>query len=358
MTSLEKTKIIIADDNFINREMLKDIFEDQYEIFEAENGREALQAMEANPDANLLLLDLMMPEMNGLEVLQHMTRTRLIEKIPVIMITGEATQESDMLAYEYGVSEVIYKPFEPSLTKRRAQNVIELYRQRNHMAEEIEKQNKEIFEMHERIIRNNSFLINALSSVVEFRSAESGNHVRRVAEYTKVMLENVRALYPQYGLTEDQITEMSQAAELHDLGKIAIPDAILGAPRKLTKEEFEEMKKHTVYGCEILERFKQVDTDFYRYCYEIIRWHHERDDGRGYPDGISGDQIPIYAQATGVADCFDALVSKRVYKDAFSMDTAFDMIMNGECGKFSDTILRAFEAAKPEMYRIAEEFKN
>ena len=322
-----KDKIVIADDAEINRELLKDIFEDRYEIIETCNGREALDALEANPDTNLLLLDLMMPVMDGLEVLDYMANHGMMEKIPVIMITGEATRETELMAYEYGVAEVVYKPFEPTITLRRCENAIELYKQRNHMTEEIARQNKELLEFQDRIIKNNNFLIMALGNVVEFRSAESGQHVHRVSEYTKVMLQYVKRLCPEYNLTNEQITEMSQAAALHDLGKIAIPDAILNAPRKLTAEEFAEMKKHTIYGCEMLQQFKQFDSDFYRYCYEIIRWHHERDDGRGYPDGLKGREIPIYAQATGVADCFDALVSKRVYKAALPMEEAFDMIM-------------------------------
>ena len=351
-------KIIIADDAEINREMLKDIFEDDYLILEAADGSEAIRCLEENPDAELLLLDLMMPKVNGLQVLEYMAEHGMMQTIPVIMITGEATRESDLRAYEYGVAEVVYKPFEPTIIRRRAKNAIELYRQRNRMAEEIRRKNRELLESQERIIRNNNFLIMALGNVVEFRSAESGQHVRRVSEYTKVLLEHVMMMYPEYHLTSADISEMSQAAALHDLGKIAIPDSILNAPRKLTAEEFAEMKKHTIYGCEMLEKFRQVDSSFYRYCYEIIRWHHERDDGRGYPDGLKGREIPICAQATGVADCFDALVSKRVYKAAFPIETAIKMIKNGECGKFSDDILAAFSSAEPAMIKIAEEYKE
>ena len=351
-----KDKIIIADDVKINRELLKDIFEDRYELLEAANGDETIALLEANPDACLLLLDLLMPGRNGLQVLEYMADRGLMKTIPVIMITGGMTPKAERQAYEYGVAEVIRKPFPPVTTLRRAENAIELYRQRNNMARELEKKNKELLESQQRIIRNNNFLIMALGSVVEFRSVESGRHVQRVSRYAEVMLEQVRRTCPEYGLTESQISEMSQAAALHDLGKIAIPDAILNAPRKLTPEEFAEMKNHTVYGCEMLEKFKLEDSDFYRYCHDIIRWHHERDDGRGYPDGLKGDEIPIYAQATGVADCFDALVSKRVYKDAFPIETAFDMIMNGECGNFSETILNAFAGAKQKLFRIAGEY--
>ena len=356
MNAIEKEKIIIADDIEINREMLGDIFEEQYEIIQAADGCQVLEALEKNPDAVLLFLDLIMPNKDGLEVLKEMAAKGLLEKIPVIMITGEATRETDLKAYEYGVTEIIYKPFEPNITMRRAGNVIELYKQRNNMAHELEKKKQQLAQAQERITKNNNFLINALGSVVEFRSIESGEHVVRVSEYTKVLLQHVKKLYPEYGLTDEQIGEMSQAAALHDLGKIAIPDAILNAPRKLTKEEFEEMKKHTIYGSEILERFKAEDTPFFHYCHDIIRWHHEKDDGKGYPDGLKGDEIPIYAQATGVADCYDALVSKRVYKDAFASVTAYEMISNGECGAFSAKILKAFESARFEFFDMTEKY--
>ena len=353
---LVKEKIIIADDVEINRELLKDIFEEQFDIVEAADGLECLEALKDHPDAALLFLDLVMPGKSGLEVLKSMEENGQLEMIPVIMITGEATQESDLKAYEYGVSEIIHKPFEPNITMRRAQNVMELYKQRNNMAREIEKKSRELEKANERIHKNNNFLLNALGSVVEFRSAESGEHVVRVSEYTKVLLNHVRKLYPEYGLTKEQIEEMSQAAALHDLGKIAIPDAILNAPRKLTREEFATMKQHTIFGCEILEKFKTEDTPFYQYCYNIIRWHHEKDDGKGYPDGLKGDEIPIYVQACGIADCYDALVSKRVYKDAYTTTEAYDTIVKGECGKFSDKILEAFEAAKFEFFVMTDKF--
>lgn len=352
----EKDIIIVADDAEINREMLKDIFEETYTVIEACDGKEALAAVDKYPEAKLLMLDLLMPSKNGIEVLEAMADNHSLESIPVIMITGEATEKSDLMAYESGVTEIIYKPFNPKIVLRRAQNVIELYKQRNDMANEIKKKKKALYESQKRMEANNKLLISALGSVVEFRSAESGEHVVRVSEYTRLLLNHVRKLYPEYRLTRDQIDEMAQAAALHDLGKIAISDSILNAPRKLTNEEFETMKQHTTYGCDILERFRtdETETTFYNYCYDIIRWHHEKDDGRGYPDGLKGKEIPIYAQATGIADCFDALVSKRVYKDPFATSTAYEMIKNGECGKFSKQILDAFLAAKFEFFRVAE----
>ena len=214
----------------------------------------------------------------------------------------------------------------------------------------------ELEENQKRMNRMNISLMGALGTVVEFRSLESGDHVKRVMKFTKIMLRKVMENYPDYCLTEEKIDLMAQAAALHDVGKIAIPDDILKAPRRLTPEEFSEMKKHTTYGCDILERFNFVENnEIYKYCYDICRWHHERADGRGYPDGLTENQIPIYCQATAVADCFDALVSRRVYKDAETCDNAFQMIMDGECGTFSEKVLKCFELARGELFATVAE---
>ena len=349
-------KLLIVDDSDINRGILGEIFEEKYEILEAADGEEAINAIEAHrKELALIFLDLMMPKKNGLEVLAYMNGAELIEDIPVIMITGEATAESDVKAYEYGAADIIYKPFVAKVIRRRAENLVELYKSRRDMEAALERRTVELAESHRQLEHTNETLLDALGSVVEFRNLESGEHIQRVKNYTRIILRYVKYCYPEYGLSSREIDLMSRAAALHDVGKIAIPDSILTAPRKLTKEEFEEMKKHTVYGCEILERFKFEETEFYKYCYEICRWHHERADGRGYPDGLTEQEIPIYCQAVGVADCFDALVSKRVYKASMSCEEAFDMIERGECGAFSEQILKCFRMAKGQLFKIAEE---
>jgi len=348
-------KILIVDDAELNREMLSAIFEDRFEVLTASDGEEAINIIEElKTDISLIFLDLIMPKKNGLEVLAHMRYKNLIDHIPVIMITGEATAETDMKAYEYGAADVIYKPFAAKVVIRRADNLIELYKSREKIEAELIEKTAEVEKSRVQLANMNEFLLDALGSVVEFRSLESGAHVQRVKYFTKILLEYVKSSYPQYGLTNKQIRLISQAAALHDVGKIAIPDSILEAPRRLTPEEFDEMKKHTVYGCEILEKFKLSNDEFYKYCYDICRWHHEKVDGRGYPDGLNEKEIPIYCQAVAVADCFDALVSKRVYKDSVSCQESFDMIKNGECGAFSDVMMDCFEKAKEEMFRAVQ----
>ena len=351
---MKKEKIIIADDAPLNRLILKTVFANDYEVLEAQDGEQAIELLEEHNDISAILLDLIMPKKNGLEVMSYMDDENLLELVPVIMITGEATKESDLKAYEYGAADIIYKPFDPVVIKRRVRNIIELYEQRNNIERMLEKKNKQLIEMSRKMHQNNVFLINALGSVIEFRDIESGQHVQRVSEFTKEILLQLRKQHPEFGLRKDQIEMISQAAALHDVGKIAVPDAILNKPGRYTPQEFEEMKKHTIKGCEILEKFKQEDSEFYKYCYEICRWHHEKIDGKGYPDGLKGDEIPLWSQATAVADCFDALVSKRVYKDAMPMEAAFQMILDGECGKFSTYMMEAFTASKDRIFEIAE----
>jgi putative two-component system response regulator len=290
-----------------------------------------------------------MPKMSGLDVLKEMAERKYADHIPVILITAEATADSDLKAYEYGASDIIYKPFNPRIVMRRAQNIIELFSNRINIEKKLEKRTRQLRESQAKIQKNSEFLINALSSVVEFRSLESGEHVQRVKNYTGILLRQLVELYPEYQFSEEDMQLMVNASALHDLGKIAIPDSILLKPGKLTKEEFEIMKTHTTKGCELLEKFKQDDSDFYRYCYDICRYHHERYDGNGYPDGLKGDEIPIWAQIVSIVDVYDALVSKRVYKDPYSIVEAIQMIFDGECGVFSPKILDCFQMAKAQL---------
>ena len=353
---MERNSILIADDQEINREILKVIFEEQYEILEASDGTQAIDLIEAHRETIVLVfLDLLMPGKSGLDVLAFMTDKGYMDAIPVIMITGEATADTDEKAYEYGVSDIIYKPFAPKVVMRRSMNIIELFAHRIDIERKLEERTKELRESKEKLERSNEFLVNALSSVVEFRSLESGEHIQRVKHLTKIMLKYVRKFYPQYQLTKEQVGLIVNASGLHDLGKVAIPDSILLKPGKLTAEEFEEMKKHTIYGCELLEQFKQEETEFYRYCYDICRYHHERYDGRGYPDHLKGDEIPIWAQVVSIIDVYDALVSKRVYKEAYAEDEAARMIRDGECGTFSPVILDCFRMSKYELLEAAEQ---
>lgn len=358
-TTEEVTKktILIADDAEVNRELLRLIFEDRFHIMEAKDGDEAIRLLDSDHDRiSLLFLDLVMPRKTGLDVMRHMRMMGYMANVPVIMVTGEATTETDLQAYEYGASDIIYKPFEPKIVMRRALNIIELFEHRFDIERKLEERTKELVVSQKKLEQSNEFLINALSSVVEFRSLESGEHIRRVKHFTRIIINYVNKFYPEYGLSKEKISLIVSASALHDIGKIAIPDSILLKPGKLTSEEFDEMKKHTLYGCTLLENFRQEESEFYRYCYDICRWHHERYDGGGYPDHLVGEDIPIWAQVVSLVDVFDALVSKRVYKAPYAADEAARMIHDGECGVFSPRILSCFDLAKQDLFALSEHF--
>jgi len=353
---MNRNKIIIADDAEINREIIRTIFEEQYDIIEAEDGEVVINCLKKQADeVCLLFLDLIMPKKSGLDVLAFMSENELMQQIPVIMITGEATNDSDEKAYEYGVSDIIYKPFAQNIVMRRAKNIIELFEQRLEMEKVLEERTKELLLSKEKLEKTNERLVNALSSVVEFRDLESGQHIQRVQYFTDLLLKNLMILYPKYHMTKEKAQLIVKASALHDLGKMAIPDPILLKPGKLTKAEFEIVKKHPLYGCNFLEKIYEEKNEFYQYCYDICRYHHERYDGKGYPDGIVGDEIPIAAQIVSIVDVFDALVSKRVYKQPIAFLEAARMIKEGECGVFSPEILACFEMAEPELLVAAVE---
>ncbi len=355
---MRKQQILIVDDEEINRVILRGLFQDEYEIVEAGNGEEAIAQIKNHDKLVLILLDVVMPVMNGFGVLDYMKGNDLLEKIPVILITGETVIDSDDQAYAYGVADVMHKPFYPHIVKRRARNIIELYQNKYHMEERLKEQEEAIREQEKKLREGNEFMIDALSSVVEFRSLETGEHIRRIKYFTRIMLKYLMKYFPKYGLTPVQVDEIARASALHDIGKIGIPDAILLKPARLTPEEFEIMKTHTTIGCDLLERLRRDQLgEFYKYCYEICRYHHERWDGNGYPDHLVGDEIPISAQIVAVADVYDALVSPRVYKSVYANNIAYDMIMNGECGQFSPDVLECFALAKEDFFNIVEVIK-
>ena len=355
---MAKQQILIVDDEEINRSILRGLFEDDYEVLEAENGREAIDQLDNNTNIVLILLDVVMPVMSGFRVLEYMKEQEVLMKIPVILITGETILDSDDLAYSYGVADVMHKPFYPHIVRRRAKNIIELYQNKHYMEERLKEQEQEIRAQEKKLRENNEFMIDALSSVVEFRNLESGEHVRRVKYFTRIMLKYLMKYFPKYNLTAEQIDEIARASAVHDIGKIGIPDSILLKPGRLTPEEFEIMKTHTTIGCDVLEKFcKNQDEEFYRYCYEICRYHHERWDGNGYPDHLVGDEIPISSHIVAIADVYDALVSPRVYKAAYANNIAYDMILNGECGQFSPDVIECFKLAKEDFFNIVEVIK-
>lgn len=333
--------ILIVDDDMMNRAILKNIFSPYYSTDEAEDGDVGLaKILEHSDKYCAVLLDVMMPKMDGIEVVRQLQQNGLIDKIPVFLITAEARNETLHEAYRLGVMDVILKPVTPYIVLRRINSVVELFSARKRLGDTVEQQSLELIERAKKIIELSKGMIEALSTAVEFRDGESGEHVRRIHDITKFLLENTEL---GEGLSGEDVDNIALASIMHDIGKIAIPDHILQKPGRLTHEEFEVMKTHTVQGGKLLERIPQLrDTGVYKYAYDIARHHHERWDGRGYPDGLKGDDISLWAQIVSIADVYDALSCKRVYKDAFPREKVIQMIRDGECGTFNPKLLECF----------------
>ena len=327
-------QLLVVDDSEMNREILKEILGKEYRILEACDGNEALEMLEQyGTEISLVLLDIIMPKMDGFEVLAYMNRDKWIEDIPVIMISSEGSESYIRRAYELGASDYISRPFDAKVVYQRVINMIKLYAKQRRLIHLVTDQ---IYEKE----KNNRMMTGILSQIVEFRNGESGLHVLHINILTQLLLEKLMRKSENYNLSWSQQYMIATASALHDIGKIGIDEKILNKPGKLTKEEFEVMKQHTIIGAQMLDSLEMYhDEEMIKYAYEICRWHHERYDGKGYPDGLKGEEIPISAQVVSLADVYDALVSDRVYKKAYSHEKAMEMILNGECGVFNPILL-------------------
>ena len=340
-----KPKILIADDSAMNRAILVEMLGDGYDVIEAENGREAVRALQSTPEIDLLLLDIMMPEMDGFEVLEQMKRYGGIEDVPVVMISAENGSAYVERAYDLGATDFISRPFDMAIVRRRVTNTLMLYTKQKQLVGLVARQ---VYENQ----KSNNLMINILSHIVEFRNGESGSHVLHIHTATELILNHLVKKTDKYKLSAADIAMIGTASSLHDIGKINIPEEILNKPGRLTKEEFDIMKTHTTIGAHILENLPfQQEEPLVKVSYEICRWHHERWDGRGYPDGLKGEEIPIAAQVVALADVYDALTSERCYKKAFDHDTAVRMILNGECGAFNPLLMECLTEVADDLHR-------
>ena len=355
-------KILIVDDVRLNREMLKDILQADYEIELLENGEQAINRIaERSDDISAILLDLYMPIKDGFCVIAELKKRNLMGEIPVLIISSERSVAIEKQCFNLGVSEFVHKPFDPLLVKTRVRNIVKLFAYKNSLESRVKKQTETVYrqymilkEQAKKLEESNEKIIDILGTVVESRNLESGEHIKRVKGLTRILANQIMEDYPEYGLDEDFVEVIVAASSLHDVGKISIPDNILLKPGRLTEEEFMIMKSHTIKGCEIVEKIEDIwDEEYKSVSYQICRHHHERFDGRGYPDKLVGDEIPIAAQIVSIADVYDALVCERVYKKAFPKDVAFHMIMNGDCGIFSPKLLESFRKVKEEYEAVA-----
>ena len=333
----KRQKILIVDDSEFNRDMLKEILGETYNYLEAENGSQAIQIMGENPGINLMLLDINMPQMNGFEVLKWMNQSQCMDETPVIMISSEDAVDTMRKAYELGITDYITRPFDSVIVKKRVQNTLGLYMKQKHLINVIYDQ---VYEKEE----NNNIMIRILSNVLGSRNSESREHILHIKTATEMMLRQLVKITDAYPMTEADISLITTASSLHDIGKIRIPKEILNKPGRLTDEEFKIMKTHSELGAAIIKDmdFSQ-DHPLVHTAWEICRWHHERWDGKGYPDGLKGEEIPISAQVVSIVDVYDALTSERCYKKAFDHDTAIQMILDGQCGQFNPILLKCLK---------------
>ena len=343
----KRQRVLIVDDAKLNRDILKEILGETYNYLEAENGNQAIQMLGENLGIDLMLLDINMPQMNGFEVLKIMKRSQCIAETPVIMISSEDDVDTMRKAYELGITDYITRPFDSVIVKKRVQNTLGLYANQKHLINVVYDQ---VYEKEE----NNNIMIRILSNVLGSRNSESREHILHIKTATEMMLRQLVKITDAYPLTEADISLITTASSLHDIGKIRIQEEILNKPGRLTDEEFKIMKTHSELGEAIIKDmdFPQ-DHPLVRTAWEICRWHHERWDGKGYPDGLKGEEIPISAQVVSIVDVYDALTSERCYKKAFDHDTAIQMILDGQCGQFNPILLKCLKELSIQLSKMS-----
>ena len=348
----ESILVVMANDGI--QHMVGDIFMGKYKIIKADTSQEAIEIVDEKKDSLCLVLTEMYANgINGFDLLDYMRKMDYIDNVPVVFLSGEYIEDVYKNAFAHGVIDIVTSPIDTYSFSSRLNNIIDLYKHKNALEEKTMRQTRKIQRLNEKIIES-------LGNVVEFRDVESGAHIKRVKFFTKILAECAKEECPEYGLTQNDIDMIVQASPLHDVGKISISDTILLKPGKLTPEEFEIMKTHTTKGYDIILRIfnDEGEEEYMQYCSQIARYHHEKYDGGGYPEGLTGDEIPIGAQLVSLADVYDALISKRCYKPSFSYDTAYQMILDGECGIFNPRLLQCFIKKKNELEAMAEQFKD
>ncbi len=348
-----KQGILIVDDSSINREFLRMILEKDFKIYEVEDGIQCIHFLHDHyKEISLVLLDFNMPGMSGEEVLDYMQKHENYKEIPVIMISSEDSPSIIQTVYDLGAIDYISRPFDMTIVYQRVFNTMKLYSKQTRLNKLVQSQSEEKE-------KNNSMMVGILSHIVEFRNQESGMHIVHLKEFSKMLLEQLKEKGNPYHLTEETIDLISLGSALHDIGKIGVDAKILNKPGRLTKEEFEIIKTHTIIGDEMLESLHAYqDEPLIKVGHEICRWHHERWDGKGYPDGLTGEEIPISAQVVSIVDVYDALTSERVYKKAIPHQKALDMIQNGECGNFNPFLLECLMDIQDKLKAKLDEEKE
>ncbi len=360
-------KLLLADNIEMNKSIIHEIFSSEFEIIQTAGSETAFRLMmQYKNSISIILINESIARNFSKEIVGTLTNLKIFENIPVILILNENSSRMKQMNIDLHFSDVVSSPVNPFVIQKRVANLVELYSHKNELEELVERQTAKILsqnralKLQQRKINTiNNDMLDTLSTVIEYRDVESGRHIHRIKKFTEVMLRHLAVKYPKYKMTEEKINLIASASSLHDIGKIAIPDSILLSPRRLTYDEFTIMKSHTVKGCDLLNQLDSVErNEYFTYCYDICRYHHEKYDGMGYPDGLKGDEIPIWAQVVSVADCYDALTSERPYKAAFSHEQAVEMIRTGACGAFSDEMMDCFSASLNEFKKLAKEYAD
>lgn len=357
--------ILILEDDDVNRKKLVEIFQDKYKVLEVSNEKEGIEIFRKHAfSLAVVLVNLLIPSQNNFQVLQWFSEHKFLDRIPFIMLTSDKTAEYERKGYEYGIVGCIKKPFSTDGVKQFVENVISVFQYKQQLEVTVKEQTMQLQEqktllkqMTEKQEQMTETLVESLSNIVEFRNLESEQHIKRVREFSLCLGTSVMNLYPEYELTTEKIDTLAWASALHDIGKIVIPDHIILKAGKLTPDEFEVIKSHTTKGAEIIEKVIHLDNkEFCDYAYDIARHHHEKYDGKGYPDGLKGEEISIAAQIVSLVDIYDALTSKRVYKAAYKTDKSYQIILNDQRDSFSSKLLKAFAEVREEFEKIVKKY--
>ena len=361
---MNRHKMLIVDDVESNRLILAEIFRREYEILEAADVKNTLRILEkSSGEIAAVLLDWHLSDEDGSRVLEEMIRKRWMNHIPVLVVTAEQSTETEKKCIGMGASDMIRKPFDADVVRKRVENNISLYQHKNHMEEKVQEQNHLLRKQYavmklqtEKLKKSSQKMIDIVCNILEHHYPEFDENTQIVREISRIIGKNVQKHYPEYKLTDADVEAIAELASLRDIGKLLISDHVLFKPAKLTREEKEYMKSHTTKGCEIMKMMKDIQTsDDHRKSMEICRYHHERYDGKGYPEGLKGDEIPISAQIVSVVDAYHALISERIYKRAYSREEAYYMVLGGECGIFSPKIMECFRMSRKEIETIDAE---
>lgn len=353
---MARDTILVVNNDELSNDLIKQVFvKEPYKVDSCSSAKDALAYLTKNhKNIAAILFEIVMPEVDGIMFLRVLNKKGITEVIPCIAVTAENDSKKIVEIYKYGAADIILKPFIPVVVKARVENAINLSKTKNELKDIINKQTSQIKEQNKSLRTYSDRLVEVMSTIVEFRNLEPDDHIKRIRKMTKIMGTMCLKLYPEkYNLTARRIEVMQSAAALHDIGKIAISDSILLKPGRLTDDEFEVIKSHTTMGIEVLSLIGEIqDKEYMEMSKNICRHHHERYDGNGYPDKLSGEDIPIEAQIVSIVDVYDSLVADRIYRDGFDKEKAFNMIMNGECGVFSEEILTCFSKSKSLLEKV------